>query len=84
MDLREINLNYVMEVLNNNNINDDYFEEMGGKEIESGGDEWMDVLSDIIDRDAYEVSMEGDFTKEDNKKIMKFVNIMEIIGIKFV
>jgi hypothetical protein len=84
MNLREINSNYVMEVLNNNGINDDYFEEMGGKEVESGGDEWMDVLSDIIDRDAYEVSMEGDFTEEDNKKIIKFVNIMLMMGIEFV
>lgn len=84
MDLREINSNYVMEVLNNNGINDDYFEEMGGKEVENGGEEWMDVLSDIIDRDAYEVSMEGDFTEEDNKKIIKFVNIMEMMGIEFV
>jgi hypothetical protein len=84
MDLREINSNYVMEVLNNNGINDDYFEEMGGKEVENGGDEWMDALSDIIDKDAYEVSMEGDFTEEDNKKIIKFVNIMEMMGIEFV
>jgi hypothetical protein len=77
-------LNYVLEVLKNNGIDDCYFEEMGGKEIERGGDEWMDVLSEIIGRDSYEVSMEGDFNDDEIEKINMFIEIVEEEGIEFV
>jgi hypothetical protein len=77
-------LSYVLEVLKNNGIDDCYFEEMGGKEIERGGDEWMDVLSEIIGRDSYEVSMEGDFNDDEIEKINMFIEIVEEEGIEFV
>lgn len=80
--MEKINFDYVMEVLSNNGIDKDYLDEMDGM-VEGGGDEWMDVLSEIIGRDAYDASIEGDFTEEDNKKIMEFVNIMEENGIEF-
>lgn len=79
--MKEINLNYVLEVLNNCGIDEDYFESMGGREIEDGSEEWMDVISEIINKDSYEVE---ELSDEDCKLIMKFRNIVEENGIEFV
>jgi hypothetical protein len=70
----------VMAVLNRNGIDEDYFESMGGKEVESGTEEWLDVLSDITGKDAYE----GEFTPEDDKLIQKFISDMEDLGIELI
>lgn len=79
--MEKINFDYVMEVLSNNGIDKDYLDEMDGM-VEGGSEEWMDVLSEITGKDAYDASIEGDFTEEDNKKIMEFINIMEENGIE--
>jgi hypothetical protein len=79
--MKKINLNYVMKVLNNCGINEDYFESMGGREIEDGSEEWMEVISEIINKNSYEVE---ELSDEDCKLIMKFRNIVEGIGIEFV
>jgi hypothetical protein len=70
----------IMAVLNRNGIDEDYFESMGGKEVESGTEEWLDVLSDITGKDAYE----GEFTPEDDKLIQKFISDMEALGIELI
>jgi hypothetical protein len=79
-----MNVSYVLEVLKNNGIDDCYFEEMGDREIERGGNEWMDVLSEIIGRDSYKVSMEGDFNDDEIEKINMFIEIVEEEGIEFI
>ena len=79
--MKEINLNYVLEVLNNCGIDEDYFESMGGREIEDGSEEWMEVISEIIGKNSYEIEEVSD---KDFKLIMKFRNIVEEIGIEFV
>jgi hypothetical protein len=83
-DLYENQLNEntidIMAVLNRNGIDEDYFESMGGKEVESGTEEWLDVLSDITGKDAYE----GEFTPEDDKLIQKFISDMEALGIELI
>jgi hypothetical protein len=79
--MKEINLNYVLEVLNNCGIDEDYFESMGGREIEDGSEEWMEVISEIIGKNSYEIEEVSDV---DFKLIMKFRNIVEEIGIEFV
>ena len=79
--MKKINLNYVMKVLNNCGIDEDYFESMGGREIEDGSEEWMEVISEIINKNSYEVE---ELSDEDCKLIMKFRNIVEENGIKFV
>jgi len=79
--MKEINLNYVLEVLNNCGIDEDYFESMGGREIEDGSEEWMEVISEIINKNSYEVE---ELSDEDFKLIMKFRNIVEENGIEFV
>jgi hypothetical protein len=79
--MKKINLNYVMKVLNNCGINEDYFESMGGREIEDGSEEWMEVISEIINKNSYEVE---ELSDEDCKLIMEFRNIVEENGIEFV
>ena len=59
---------------------DDYFESMGGMEIELGTEEWMDVLSDITGKDAYEDEMD----EMDDKKIMTFISKLENLGIELI
>jgi hypothetical protein len=79
--MKKINLNYVMKVLNNCGIDEDYFESMGGREIEDGSEEWMEVISEIINKNSYEVE---ELSDEDCKLIMKFRNIVEENGIEFI
>jgi hypothetical protein len=79
--MKKINLNYVMKVLNNCGIDEDYFESMGGREIEDGSEEWMEVISEIINKNSYEVE---ELSDEDCKLIMEFRNIVEENGIEFV
>ena len=72
--------NDVMSILKRNGIDDDYFESMGGMEIELGTEEWMDVLSDITGKDAYEDEMD----EMDDKKIMTFISKLENLGIELI
>jgi hypothetical protein len=80
--MKKMDFNYVMEVLNNCGIDDDYFDSMGGKEVEDGSEEWMDVISEIIGKNVFEV--EGDLNNKDFKLVMEFRNIMEENGIEFI
>jgi hypothetical protein len=68
---------YVLNVLMNNGIDEMYLEDMEG--VESGSEEWMDVISEIIGKDSY-----GDISEEDDKKIMEFIKIMNGMGIEFI
>jgi len=68
----------VMDVLRRNGIDEDYFESMGGKEIEGGSEEWLDVLSDITGKDAYQ----GNFDDEDDEKIRDFIEKLDELGIE--
>jgi hypothetical protein len=70
----------IMNILNRNGIDEDYFDSMGGKEVESGTEEWLDVLSDITGKDAYT----AEFTPEDNKLVQKFISDMEALGIELI
>ena len=76
-----MDFNYVMEVLNNCGIDEDYFESMGGREIEDGSEEWMEVISEIIGKNSYEVE---ELSDEDFKLIMEFRSIVEENGIEFI
>ena len=76
----KVDFNDVMKVLNNNGIDEKYFEDMGGREIEMGCVEWVDTLCEITGKDVYE----EDIDEEDDKKITQFVEIIEANGIIFV
>lgn len=77
----KMDFEYVMKVLNNCGIDESYFESMGGMEVEDGSEEWMEVISEIIDKNVFEV--EGELSDEDYKLIMEFRDIMEENGIEF-
>ena len=76
----KVDFNDVMKVLNNNGIDEKYFEDMGVREIEMGCVEWVDTLCEITGKYVYE----EDIDEEDDKKITQFVEIIEANGIIFV
>jgi len=70
----------VKTILTNNGIDDDYFESMGGKEIETGTEEWLDILSDVTGKDAYT----AEFDEADEAKIQIFMQKLEALGIELI
>jgi len=48
------------------------------EDIELGSEEWMDIISHLVSKDAYNDST---FTEEDNAYIMEFKDMLENIGI---
>jgi len=71
----------VLEILFNNGIDDEYFEEMGGKEIELGSEEWMDVLSDVVGFNVYEKEI-GEF--KDLDLVSEFMGVLGEMEIELV
>jgi hypothetical protein len=72
-----------LEILFNNGIDDDYFEEMDGldnKEIELGSEEWMDVLSDVVGKDVYSEEL----SENDESLVSEFMSVLEEMEIKLV
>jgi hypothetical protein len=67
-----MNKQYVIDVLLNNGIDANYLDEMDN-EIELGGNEWMDVLSEITGKDAYDTSS---ITDDDYAKVQQFMGII--------
>jgi hypothetical protein len=70
----------VKTILDNNGIDDDYFESMGEKSIETGTEEWLDILSDVTGKDAYT----AEFDEEDEAKIQVFMQKLEALGIELI
>jgi hypothetical protein len=75
---RKIDFGYVMEVLNNNGIDQDYLND-NDNYIEAGTEEWMDVLGDLIGKNPYEVD---EIEDEDHELVMEFIKVMEDNGIE--
>ena len=48
------------------------------EDIELGSEEWMEIISHLVSKDAYNDST---FTEEDNAYIMEFKDMLENIGI---
>jgi hypothetical protein len=71
----------VLEILFNNGIDDEYFESMGGKEIELGSEEWMDVLSDVVGFNVYEKEI-GELGDLD--LVSEFMGVLEEMEIELV
>jgi hypothetical protein len=73
----------VLEILFNNGIDDEYFEEMDGldnKEIEGGSEEWMDVLSDIVGKDVYNEEL----SEDDEILVSEFMSVLEEMEISLI
>jgi hypothetical protein len=67
-----LSLEYMEDVLINNGIDNDYLIENGG--IEMGGDEWMDVVSEVIGRNVYD----GELNEVENEKMEVFMKMMDV------
>ena len=85
--IKDSNKNQIQEmdmdiktILTNNGIDDDYFESMGEKSIETGTEEWLDILSDVTGKDAYT----AEFDEEDEAKIQAFMQKLEALGIELI
>jgi hypothetical protein len=65
-----MNKQYVIDVLLNNGIDANYLSN-NDNEIEYGGDEWLNVISEITGKDD-----ERNFTDEDDAKIQQFMGII--------
>lgn len=61
----------VLNLLNSNGVNEEYLEDMGG--IESGSEEWMEILSELLDKDVYE----EEFSDEDDEIVKEFMSYLE-------
>jgi hypothetical protein len=70
----------INKLLADNGVDEEYYAGMGGKEIEGGTEEWLDILSDITGKDAYS----GEFSKKDDMKIQTFMNHLSRLGIEVV
>ena len=70
----------VKTILNNNGIDNDYFKSMGEKSIETGTEEWLDILSDVTGKDAYT----AEFDEADEAKIQVFMQKLEALGIELI
>ena len=63
----KVDFNYVMKVLNNNGIDEEYFEDMGGREIEMGCVEWVDTLCEITGKNMYEEDIDEEEERRDRE-----------------
>jgi hypothetical protein len=79
--MKKFEKNEVLEILKRNGIDEDYFEEMGDREIELGSEEWVDVLSDIVGFDVYEKEI-GEL--DDLKLVSDFMGVLEELEIKLI
>ena len=72
------NKDELLNLLKNNGVNENYLKNMEG--IESGSDEWINILIEYIDKDPINDTL----TDEDNKNIDDLIYALEDIGIYLV
>ena len=69
-----MNKKFVKTVLKNNGYD---LEEVYDDGIESGTEEWMDVVSEITNEDPY-----NGLSENGGKVVMEFINVLEEMGIE--
>ena len=77
--MKTIDFDYVKQVLNANGITDEVLAE-NDNSFESGTEEWMLVISDIIGRDDFGLD-EFDIAEDEHNRIMEFISVMNQNGI---
>ena len=70
--MKTINSDYMHQTFEDLDLDIDMIEEEGG--LESGGEDWMDIISYITGKDAYDDST---LTEEDYSVIHEFISVME-------
>lgn len=74
--MNEVNIDYVYKTFEDLGMDIDEIEQEG---IESGGEDWMDVVSYITGKDAYD---EFALTEDDHILIQEFISVMGEHGIE--
>jgi hypothetical protein len=77
--MKTIDFDYVKQILNANGITDEVLAE-NDNSFESGTEEWMLVISDIIGRDAFGLD-EFDIAEDEHNRILEFISVMNQNGI---
>jgi len=75
-NMKTINSDYMYQTFENLDLDIDTIEGEGG--LESGGDDWMEVISYITGKDAYD---DDSLTAEDHSLIQDFIVVMEENGL---
>ena len=68
---------YMYQTFKDLDLDIDNIKEEGG--LESGGDDWMEIISYITGKDAYD---SDSLTAEDHSLIQKFISVMGKNGLK--
>ena len=75
--MNKIDSTYMYQTFEDLDLDINMIEEEGG--LESGGDDWMEVISYITGKDAYD---SDSFTKEDLILIEEFISVMDENGLE--
>jgi hypothetical protein len=70
--MENFNKKLILNLLSSNGVDDDYLEDMDNC-IESGSEEWMDILSELVGKDVYSEELD----KDDSKLVMEFIEYLE-------
>ena len=70
--MENFNKKLILNLLSNNGVDGDYLEDMDNC-IESGSEEWMDILSELVGKDVYSEELD----KDDSKLVMEFIEYLE-------
>ena len=72
----------LLELLERHGVDNDYLVDMEG--IESGSEEWMSIIAEVVGKDPYTMFDDGSWTSEDDKLVKNLINELEKINIELV
>jgi hypothetical protein len=77
--MENFNKKLILNLLSSNGVDKEYLEDMEG--IESGSDEWLGILSELVGKDLYSEELDSN----DDKLIREFIEYLEEeLGIELV
>lgn len=77
--MENLNKKLILNLLSSNGVDKEYLEDMEG--IESGSDEWMGILSELLGKDVYNEELDSN----DSRIVGEFIEYLEEeLGIELV
>jgi hypothetical protein len=70
--MKNFNKKLILNLLSSNGVDSDYLEDMDNC-IESGSEEWMGILSELVGKDMYNEELNED----ESKLVMEFIEYLE-------
>jgi hypothetical protein len=70
--MENFNKKLILNLLSSNGVDGDYLEDMDNY-IESGSEEWMNILSELVGKDVYNEELNED----ESKLVMKFIEYLK-------